>query len=71
MQTNYGVARRPKREDFCGKTIVKFMRRKDHHWTMWFADGDKLDVQSQPRCSIDSGGSMMYVVANKPGAGAD
>ena len=43
MPTNYGVARRPLRQDFLGKRIVKFMRRKDHHWTIWFDDGDKLD----------------------------
>jgi hypothetical protein len=71
MPTNYGVARRPLRQDFQGTTIVKFMHRKDHHWTIWFDDGDKLDVQSPPRCSLDSGGSMMYVVANKAGEGAD
>jgi hypothetical protein len=71
MPTNYGVARRPLRQDFQGTTIVKFMRRKDHHWTIWFAGGDKLDLQSQPRCSLDSAGSMMYVVAKKAGEGTD
>lgn len=40
------VHRRPKKKDFEGKTIKRFVRSADNIWKFWFTDGTSFAIQS-------------------------
>ena len=40
------VHRRPKKKDFEGKKIVKFILQADNIWKFQFEDGSRLAIQS-------------------------
>jgi hypothetical protein len=38
--------RRPRKKDFEGKTIKRFVRTADNIWKFWFLDGSSFAIQS-------------------------
>jgi hypothetical protein len=40
------IHRRPKKHDFQGKTIKRFVRSGDNIWRFWFTDGTAFAIQS-------------------------
>jgi hypothetical protein len=41
------VHRRPRKKDFEGKTIRRFVRTADNIWKFYFTDGTSLAIQSE------------------------
>lgn len=39
--------RRPRKRDFEGKTVTRFVRTADNIWRFWFSDGTSFAIQSE------------------------
>jgi len=41
------VHRRPKKQDFEGKTVKRFERTADNVWRLWFTDGTAFAIETE------------------------
>lgn len=44
--------RKPKKRDFQGKTVKRFLRRADNIWQFEFTDGTAFAIQSELHCGF-------------------